>query len=181
MADTTGQSKLGMVLRVTSGNFLEMFDFFLGRLRLLHRKSILSTRKRVRVIITDVCRIRRGLPDASAWRNHSGRVCRSHRPAKRAYRDVVDHGCWNSPHCLRAKLRDHRNSRSDSCIDRSSAARIFCRRRTGWRFGLPCGNGNARQKGLLRELAIGKPASRHHCLSLAGLCLEFMACTGAGG
>src|SRR4249919_4029012 len=30
MTPTTGQSKLGMVLRVTSGNFLEMFDFFLS-------------------------------------------------------------------------------------------------------------------------------------------------------
>src|SRR6476620_2806776 len=30
MTATTGQSKLGMVLRVTSGNFLEMFDFFLS-------------------------------------------------------------------------------------------------------------------------------------------------------
>ena len=29
-ATTTRQSKLGMVLRVTSGNFLEMFDFFLS-------------------------------------------------------------------------------------------------------------------------------------------------------
>src|ERR1700758_3999321 len=27
---TSGQSKIGMVLRVTSGNFLEMFDFFLS-------------------------------------------------------------------------------------------------------------------------------------------------------
>ena len=25
----SGQSKIGMVLRVTSGNFLEMYDFFL--------------------------------------------------------------------------------------------------------------------------------------------------------
>jgi len=58
---------------------------------------------------------------------------------------------------------------------------FFCRRRTGWRFGLPCGNGNARQKGLLRELAIGKPASRHHCLSLTGLRLEFVAWAGASG
>ena len=30
MTAATGQSKLGMVLRVTSGNFLEMFDFFLS-------------------------------------------------------------------------------------------------------------------------------------------------------
>jgi MFS transporter, MHS family, citrate/tricarballylate:H+ symporter len=30
MTATTGQSKLAMVLRVTSGNFLEMFDFFLS-------------------------------------------------------------------------------------------------------------------------------------------------------
>ena len=30
MTAGTGQSKLGMVLRVTSGNFLEMFDFFLS-------------------------------------------------------------------------------------------------------------------------------------------------------
>jgi MFS transporter, MHS family, citrate/tricarballylate:H+ symporter len=30
MTANTGQSKLGMVLRVTSGNFLEMFDFFLS-------------------------------------------------------------------------------------------------------------------------------------------------------
>ena len=30
MTATTGQSKLGMVLRVTSGNFLEMYDFILS-------------------------------------------------------------------------------------------------------------------------------------------------------
>jgi len=30
MTATTGQSKFGMVIRVTSGNFLEMFDFFLS-------------------------------------------------------------------------------------------------------------------------------------------------------
>ena len=36
------------------------------------------------------------------------------------------------------------------------------------------------KKGLLRELAVGKPASRHHRLGRAGLCLECMAFTGAG-
>ena len=57
-------------------------------------------------------------------------------------------------------------------VDRSPAARIFCRRRIGWRFGLPCGNGNARQKGLLRELAIGKPASRHIVSASLGFALN---------
>jgi len=36
-----GKSKLGAVLRVTSGNFLEQFDFFLfGFLRHLHRENV---------------------------------------------------------------------------------------------------------------------------------------------
>ena len=38
-----GKSKLGAVLRVTSGNFLEQFDFFLfGFLRHLHRETVFS-------------------------------------------------------------------------------------------------------------------------------------------
>ncbi len=40
------QSKLAAVLRVTSGNFLEMFDFFLfGFYADLHRERVLSCRQ----------------------------------------------------------------------------------------------------------------------------------------
>jgi hypothetical protein len=69
MAATTRQSKLGMVLRVTSGNFLEMFDFFLSGV-------------------------------------YASYIAKAFFPLENEY-----------------------DSRSDSCIGRSPAARIFCRRR----------------------------------------------------
>ena len=182
MTATTGQSKLGMVLRVTSGNFLEMFDFFLSGVYASYiAKAFFPLENEYASLLLTFVAFGAGFLMRPLGAIILGAYVDRIGRRKGLIVTLSIMAAGHSPHCLRAKLRDHRNSRSDSGIDRSPAARIFCRRRTGWRFGLPFGNGNARKKGLLRELAIGKPASRDHCLSLAGLCLECMAFTGAGG
>ena len=181
MTATTGQSKLGMVLRVTSGNFLEMFDFFLSGVYASYiAKAFFPLENEYASLLLTFVAFGAGFLMRPLGAIILGAYVDRIGRRKGLIVTLSIMACRHSSHRIRAKLRDHWNSRADSGIDRPPAARIFSRRRAGWRFGLPCGNGDARKKGLLRELAIGKPASRHHRLGRAGLCLECMAFTGAG-
>ena len=74
-------SKLGAVLRVTSGNFLEMFDFFLfGFYATYISKTFFPAEQRIRLAHAHLRHLRRGLPDAAAGRHRAGRLHRPGRP-----------------------------------------------------------------------------------------------------
>ena len=87
--ETVPKSKIATVLRVTSGNFLEMFDFFLfGFYATYISKAFFPDRQRIRLADADLHDVRRGLPDASARRHLPGRLRRPDRPAPGPDRDA---------------------------------------------------------------------------------------------
>lgn len=63
---------IGAILRVTSGNFLEQFDFFCLVLRHLHRQNVLSGGKRVCGVNAHLRRLWFGLPVAPYRRDSVG-------------------------------------------------------------------------------------------------------------
>ena len=180
MTATTGQSKLGMVLRVTSGNFLEMFDFFLSGVYASYiAKAFFPLENEYASLLLTFVAFGAGFLMRPLGAIILGRLRRSHWPAQGLDRYVIDHGCRHGSHRVRAKLCDHRHICPDPGFDRTPAAGIFGRRRARWRFCLSFGNGDTGKEGLLRELAIGKPAGGDHRFGIAGFCLERMARTGA--
>ena len=75
MTAATGQSKLGMVLRVTSGNFLEMFDFFLSGVYASYiAKAFFPLENEYASLLLTFVAFGAGFPDASARRHHPGRL-----------------------------------------------------------------------------------------------------------
>ncbi len=61
-------------------------------LRHLHFEGIFSVKQRVHLADVDVCRVRRGLPDAAVRRHRAWRLYRQSRPPQGADRDAVAHG-----------------------------------------------------------------------------------------
>ena len=81
----TSGSKIATVLRVTSGNFLEMFDFFLfGFYATYISKAFFPSGNELHLADADLHDLRCRLPDAPARRHLPRRLCRQDRPAPRA-------------------------------------------------------------------------------------------------
>ena len=153
--------KIRTVVQVTSGNFLEMFDFFLfGIYAELYRQGFLSQREPVRFPHVGVLEFRRGLCDAADRRAGSRPLHRPDRPPQGADRHARDHGVRHRADRLRAGLRHDRPCGAALGGDRATVAGLLGRRRTRRRVGLPLGNGAAGTEGILRQLAIGEPAGR---------------------
>ncbi len=97
-------SKFGAVLRVTSGNFLEQFDFFLfGFYATYIAKTFFPGRQRIRLADADLRGVRRRFPDAPAWCDSAWRVYRQGRAPARPDRHAVDHGERHDPHRVRSR------------------------------------------------------------------------------
>ena len=82
----TGLEKVKTVLRVTSGNFLEMYDFFLfGYLRPADRarRSFPTTSAYASLMLTFLT-FAAGFAHAAARRDRPRRLYRPHRPPRRA-------------------------------------------------------------------------------------------------
>ena len=157
----TGLDKVKTVLRVTGGNFLEMYDFFLfGIYARQIAAHLLSERRPLRLADGDLPEFRGGVCDAPDRRAGAGAVHRPHRPPQRPYSDALDHGLRHHPDRLRAGLRDHRRARAHAGGAGTAPSGILGRRRARRRLGLSVGDGDARKQGLLRRLAIGEPAGR---------------------
>ena len=77
------QSKFRTVLRVTSGNFLEMFDFFLfGFYATIHLQDLFPRGERIRIADVYLYDLRRRFSDAAARGSYPGRLCRPYRPPR---------------------------------------------------------------------------------------------------
>ena len=167
----TRLDKIKTVLRVTSGNFLEMYDFFLfGIYARQIGQTFFPSDDPYASLMATFLEFRGGLCDASDRRAGARALHRPHRPAQRPYSHALDHGLRHNPHRLRAGLRDHRRARPDAGGAGAAAAGIFGRRRTRRRLGLSVGDGDAREQGLVRQLAIGEPAGRSRVRRAARLC-----------
>ena len=103
------------VFRVTSGNFLEMFDFFLFAFYATYiSKTFFPSRQRVRLADGDLHDLRGGLRDAAPRRDFPRRLYRPHRAPQGAHRHAFDHGGRHGPHRFRAGLRSDRRARRPS-------------------------------------------------------------------
>ena len=158
-----GGSRAAAVLRVTSGNFLEMFDFFAVRLlRLLHRQGVLPQRERVRLADADLHDLRRRLPDAPARGGAARAPMSTGSGAGRGSSSP-----WRSwpparPDRLGARLRHPRPPGARPGAGRPPAPGLLGRRRARRRLGLPRRAGAPGPQGLLRRLAVGQPAGGDH-------------------
>ena len=166
----TGGSKVATVLRVTSGNFLEMFDFFLfGFYATYISKAFFPTGNEFASLDADLHDVRRRLPDATARRDLPRRLCR---PIGRRQGLIVTLGIMATGTILIAFVpgyANHRPVRPVPGLDRAAAAGVLGRRRAGRRLRLSLRDGDTGQQGLLRRLAVRQPAGgghggRHHRL-----------------
>ena len=180
MTATTGQSKLGMVLRVTSGNFLEMFDFFLSGVYASYiAKAFFPLENEYASLLLTFVAFGAGF-----LMRPLGAIILG------AYVDrigrrkglIVTLSIMAAGTVLIAFVPSYATIGiigTDPGFDRTPAARILGRRRAWRRFCLSFGNGHAGTEGLLRELAVGQPTGGDHRLGHAGFCLECMARAGA--
>ena len=160
--ETAAASKIATVLRVTSGNFLEMFDFFLFGIYASHiATAFFPTGSELSSLLLDLRDFWRRVPDASFGGHLPRRLCGPCRPPAGSRRHLVDHGHGHDPDRVRAGLRHHRACRAGSGADRPAAAGFLRRCRARRRLGLSLRDGTPRTERLLRLLAVGQPASRH--------------------
>ena len=151
------------VVRVSSGNFLEMYDFFVfGYYASAIGKAFFPTRKRFRAIDAGVHDVRRRLPDAAARRHLPRRLYRPLRPPRRPDADARFDGGRNDIDRARSGLCDDRRAGAGDRRDRPADPGRFRRRRTRRGFGLSRRNRHAGPQGFLCQLAIRQPADRRH-------------------
>jgi len=131
-------------------------------LRLAHRPGVLPEQQRDHVAALHLHDVRCRLSHAAAGRHRAWRLCGPGRPPARADRDAVHHGDGHDPDRVRAELRHHRRACSGPRADRAAAAGLLGGRRARRRVGLSLRDGDAGPQGLLRRLAVGQPAGRHH-------------------
>ena len=179
MTATTGQSKLGMVLRVTSGNFLEMFDFFLSGVYASYiAKAFFPLENEYASLLLTFVAFGAGF-----LMRPLGAIILG------AYVDrigrrkglIVTLSIMAAGTVLIAFVPSYATIGilAPFLVLIGAAARLLGGRRAWWRFCLPFGNGDTGKEGFLRELAIGKPTGGDHRLGRAGFRPECMACTGA--
>ena len=157
----TGLDKLKTVLRVVSGNFLEMYDFFLFGIyaRQIAHTFFPNDDPYASLMLTFLS-FAAGFAMRPIGALDSRSLHRPDRAAQRPHRHALDHGVRHGPDRLRAVLRDHRRACAAAGRARPAAAGFFRRRRARRRLGLSLRNGDPRQQGLLCELAVGEPAGR---------------------
>ena len=156
------KSRIGAILRATSGNFLEQFDFFLfGFYASAIAKAFFPAENETAALAQHVRRVLARRPDAPGRRDRARRLYRPDRTPQGTDRDAGDHGGRHRDHRGLSDLCEHRRRGSGHRADRAAAAGLFGRRRTRRRFGLSLRDFHARQQGLLHLVSILKPAGRN--------------------
>ena len=157
------KSKVATVLRVTSGNFLEMFDFFLfGFYATYISRAFFPAGSEFASLMLTFMTFGAGFLMRPLGAIILGRLCGQDRPPQGADRHAHHHGDGHDPDRLRPGRRDDRPVRAVPGADRAAAAGLLRRRRARRRVGVSRRDGNARQQGLLCLLAVRQPASRDH-------------------
>ena len=159
---TPASSKVATVLRVTSGNFLEMFDFFLFGFYASHiAKAFFPTENELSSLLFTFATFGAGFLmrplGAIILGAYVDRVGRR----QGLIVTLGDHGHGHDPDRVRAELRHDRPHRAGSGPHRPPAAGFLRRRRAGRRLGLSVRDGTTRAEGILRLLAVRQSASRH--------------------
>ena len=163
-------SKLGAVLRVTSGNFLEQFDFFLfGFYATSIAHAFFPTSSDFASLMLTFAVFGAGFLMRPLGAIVLGAYIDEVGRRKGLIVTLVDHGQRHGADRLRAGLCLDRPARARAGAARPAAAGLLRRRRTGRRLGLPVGDGHARPQGLLHGLAVGQPAGGDRAGRGAGL------------
>ena len=155
------KSRIGAILRATSGNFLEQFDFFLfGFYAAAIAKAFFPSENETAALLNTF-----GVFWLGALMRPVGAIVLG------AYIDRIgrrqglivtlgDHGDRHRGDRLLPELCDHRRCRARDRADRPAAAGFFRRRRARRRLGLSLGDFDPRQPGLLHLVPVGQPAGR---------------------
>ena len=152
-------SKFGNVMRVSSGNFLEMYDFMVYAYYASYiAHEIFPSSSAYASLMMTLGTFRRGLPDAAARRRCSRRVRGPARQAHRAHPHFIFDGDRDAGDRLHACVQDDRDRRSHRGAAWAAVAGIFGGSRSGRRVHLPFRDGDARASRILLRLAIGEPA-----------------------
>ena len=142
----TRLDRIKTVLRVTSGNFLEMYDFFLfGIYARQIGQTFFPSDDPYASLMATFLSFAAGFAMRPVRRADARAVHRPHRPPQRPYSHALDHGLRHNPHRLRACLRDHRRAGSDAGGARAAPAGVLRRRRAWRRVRLSVGDGDARE------------------------------------
>ena len=154
------RAKFMPVVRVAAGNALEMYDFqIFGYYAAAIAVTFFPTGHEFASLMLALATFGAGFPDATAGRHYPGRLHRSSRPTRRPAAHARADGFRNFGCGLPARLRGTGAGRAAAGPGRPSAARILGGGGTWRRLGLSLGDRAAQSQGLLRELAIGQPAS----------------------
>ena len=104
-------SKIGAVIRVSLGNFLEMYDFMVfGYYAAAIGRAFFPTKNEYASLMLSLMTFGTGYPDAPAGRDHPRRL---HRPSRPPQRTAADAGADGRRHAVdrhHAGLRNHRVS-----------------------------------------------------------------------
>ena len=155
--ETVPKSKIATVLRVTSGNFLEMFDFFLfGFYATYISKAFFPTGNEFASLMLTFMTFGAGFlmrPLGAIFLGaYVDRVGR-----RQGLIVTLDHGDGHRPDRLRAGLCDDRPARAHPGAHWTPAAGLLGRRRARRRLRLPLRDGHPGPQGLLRRP--GNPAA----------------------
>ena len=154
-AGDVSRSKIATVLRVTSGNFIEMFDFFLfGFYATYISKAFFPAGSEFASLMLTFMTFGAGFLMRPLGAIFLGAYVDRMGRRKGLIVTLVDHGDGHDPDRLRAGLSDDRSVRPVPGPDRTLAPGLFGGRRTGRRLRLPLGDGHARQQRFLRLLAV---------------------------
>ena len=155
------RKKIGAVIRVASGNFLEQYDFFVyGYYAAYIGKVFFPNDSAIASLMLSLATFGRRLSHAPARRGGARGVHRPRGPARRPHRDPGPDGGRNAEHCGDPGLRDHRRGRAHHHRRRPLAPGLLGGCGAGRGFRLPLGDRHPRSSRLLLRLAIEQPADR---------------------
>src|SRR5215469_47102 len=157
------REKVWSVVRVASGNFLEMYDFFVfGYYATAIGRAFFPTGSEFAQLMLAFMTFGAGFFDAPARRHFPRHLHRPLRTPRRTYAHAGAYGRRNDNDRLGSGLYDPRRLGPCHRGDWAADPRLFSRRRARRRVRLSGGNRNAGTQRLLRQLAVRQPAGRGH-------------------
>src|SRR5215472_15726450 len=157
------KEQIWSVIRVSSGNFLEMYDFFVfGYYATAIGRAFFPTGSDFAQLMLAFMTFGDGFFDAPARWHFPRHLHRPLRTPRRTYAHAGAYGRRNDNHRLGSRLYDTRRLGPRHCGDWVADPRLFRRRRARRRLRLPGGNRNAGTQRLLRQLAVRQPSGRGH-------------------
>jgi hypothetical protein len=174
-------SKIKNVIRVASGNFLEMYDFMVfGYYAAAIGRAFFPNKDPFTSLMSALVTYGAGFVMRPNRRNCSRRLYRQSRPQSRAPADARTNVCWNAVDYRSAGLCNPGSTCATVDFDQSTNPRILGWGRARGCFSLFIRTRYARSQRLLRKLAVSKPIGCRHVRCAYGSDLERRFARGIG-